>query len=219
MDDELEPREANAEELGGESQPEAAEAGDAVGSSETRSLDEMVARLGAEPAEAGPAEATDDEPELEAEGGTESEAALSDVSEGEPPVEVVPGAAPEPEGVAVADLVRDRLTTRVPFWVYGAVWAGFVGFMAYLLWPISSEPFVNSPDYAALVFGAVALLAGGIVLGFFVWLFSRLGTTRSERVGLVRAVAFRTAGWMTAGVVIWWIALVLLDLHRSGVVG
>ena len=186
-----------------ESEPDAAVPEPAA---EPPSLDEMVARL-SEPAstEAGAAADLSEEPADAGHAPGQPEPRLEDVEEFEVPV--------------TPPLMRHRMGTRLPFWVYGAAWAGFVGYMTYLLWPASLEPFVASPDYANFVMGGVALLAGGFVLGLVVWIFARIGTTKLERAGLMRAVAFRTAGWMAAGVTMWWIALYALDLHRAGVIG
>jgi hypothetical protein len=94
-----------------------------------------------------------------------------------------------------------------------------VGAMTYLLWPASSAPFVEAPIYRWFVFGGAAMLVAGLILGLAVWLAVRSGATTEEREGFGRAIAMRTAGWMAVGVALWWIGLVVLDLHRGGFLG
>jgi hypothetical protein len=179
-------------------------------------LDEMVAELTA-PAEpvspsAEPAEAP--EPVEEPAEGAEALPAPQAV----PPSTVTPG--PD-ETLAPAEVVRpvaDRLWTRIPFWVLGLVWAGLVGASAYALWPTSAEAFILSPLYPVFIFGAAALVAVGVVLGLIVWLTARSRAGEYGTAGVGRRIWTRALGWTAGGVALWWIALIVLDLHRTGVI-
>ena len=116
-------------------------------------------------------------------------------------------------------LVRNRLGTRLPAWIYAGVWVVFVGVMVYLLWPVASKSFVNQPDYAYMVIGGLVLAVAGPLTALGTWLFARMGTTASKRIGLARAVWMRCMLATVFGVSVWWIALFALDLHRTGVIG
>ena len=132
--------------------------------------------------------------------------------------------APEPseeaaEGeAAVSGLARQSLRTRLPFWIYGGVWIIFLGVMTYLIWPASVTTFTDSPLYAYLVLGGAALTVVGLFVGLFTWLGGRSGRSAEERQGLTQAITLRSAGWMAVGVALWWIVLMCLDLHRTGVI-
>jgi hypothetical protein len=124
----------------------------------------------------------------------------------------------EDEYAGVA-LVRDRLGAKLPAWAYAGVWVVFAAVMTYLLWPTATKPFIEQPDYAYMVVGGLALAVAGPVVALLTWLFARMGTTASERIGLVRAVWMRCMLATVFGVAIWWLALYALDLHRKGVIG
>jgi hypothetical protein len=119
-----------------------------------------------------------------------------------------------PEGLA-----RDRLAARLPFGIYVGVWVVFAGVMSYLLWPAASGPFTGLPFYAYLVLGGVALTVVGPLLGIVMWLVLRGRADGIARAGLARAIFMRAAAATLAGDLVWWLALVLLDLHRAGVLG
>jgi hypothetical protein len=50
-----------------------------------------------------------------------------------------------------------------------------------------------------------------------VWLVLRSGSDADERTGLVRALFLRASLAMLTGSVLWWAALIVLDLRRAGV--
>ncbi len=135
--------------------------------------------------------------------------------EGEPAEETAP---PEPEAEVPGEiaLAREPFGSRLPFWVYGAVWLVFTALMAFLIWPSATTAFVGTVDYGIFVYGGAGLLVGGLVLGLVVWLTSR--NASAGEPGMVRAIALRTVGWMAVGVLLWWGGLILLDLHRLGVI-
>jgi hypothetical protein len=114
--------------------------------------------------------------------------------------------------------VAARLWVRVPFWVLGAAWAGFVGALTYLLWPVSTAAFVTHPLYRYLVYGGAGLVGLGFALGLIVWVVALIRAGRGARAGIARAVWTRALGWTAGGVALWWIGLTLLDLHRAGII-
>jgi hypothetical protein len=191
-----------------EPEPEAAEAVEVVEpdpAAEQLSLDEMVDSLkDADPvaeAEAGETEVVDAPAEPEA------PAAAVD----EP---IAPPDAPEaPEGTL---LTRSRLAARLPFWILSGVWVVFAGVMTYVLWADATKPFADLPLYAGFIYGGVALTVAGLLVGVVVWLLLRRAAPEL-RAGLVRAVLLRAAAATLAGNLVWWAGLVVLDLHRSGV--
>ncbi|NTV38219.1 MAG: hypothetical protein HGA82_03455 [Anaerolineales bacterium] len=54
--------------------------------------------------------------------------------------------------------MRDTLAARLPFWIYAGSWVVFVGVLTYLLWPVSSQPFVEIQLYSYLVYGETITL-------------------------------------------------------------
>lgn len=167
----------------------------------------------------------------------DTEAAEEDAEQGESEAPAEEGEEPAEEGeesaepatwrdaaaaasaVTVPLPVRRRLSTRLPFWIYGGAWAVFVGVLTYLMWPLSGKPFVDYAYYAYLVYGGVGMLGIGLVVAITVWAVARSGTSKTEREGLVRAVWLRAAGWMAVGVILWWAGMYALDMHRLGLIG
>jgi hypothetical protein len=191
---------------------------------EDMSIEDMVGDL--ESAEERPEES----PEADAEAAvTEDDMAAEEVPVGESEPAEEGDEEPEPTSwrdavaasseVAVPELVRHRLATRLPFWIYGGTWAVLVGALIYLMWPVADKPSIDSPYYVYLVFGGAGMLAVGLVMAIVVWAASRPGASKAELEGLGRAICMRTAGWMAVGVIIWWVGMYALDLHRIGVIG
>lgn len=186
-------------------EPEAEPADEPAPVTEQLSLDEMVGELKETDAAEEPADT-----EAECESPAEAEAVVEGATEETvaPPV-----VAESPEGAVLA---RARLAARLPFWILTAVWAVFAGVMMYLLWADATKAFTSLPLYAALTFGGVGLTVAGPLLGLAVWLLLRRGEPEL-RGGLVRAVLLRAAVATLAGNLMWWASLIVLDLHRSGV--
>jgi hypothetical protein len=138
-----------------------------------------------------------------------------------------PDAAPEPAPLAAAEpvpaaeafprLARARLGARLPFWLYAGAWLVFAVGMAVALWTDAIAPFTSHPLYAWFVLGGAGLVALGPVIALVVWLVLRSGSDADERTGLVRALFLRASLAMLTGSVLWWAALIVLDLRRAGV--
>jgi chemotaxis protein histidine kinase CheA len=227
------PEEHPAPELVLEKEPEPAAAAAGL------TLDDMVAEIkesqGTE--EPAPGE-TQDAEGTEAAQGEVAETAESEAAEGEgvegatetvaeegaegavegAPADAAEAVATAEEAANETGPARDRMDTCVPFWVYGGVWVVFAGVMTYLLWPVSAGLFTGSSRYAIFVLGGAGLTVIGVFVGLAAWLTGRSGTSQEEKQGLTQAILLRTAGWMTVGVALWWIALIALDLHRTGVI-
>lgn len=184
------------------------------------SLDDMVGELSEGESDAEGADADGEAAEADAAAEAEAvEGETTEAGEGEPAEEPSWLDTVADATIAAPVAARYRLSTRVPFWVYGGAWALFAGAMTYLLWPLSGTPFVDSIYYAYFVYGGAGMIAIGAVTGVVVLLAARTGSTPAERIGLGRSVGLRTAGWMAVGVVLWWACLYALDLHRAGVIG
>jgi hypothetical protein len=181
----------------------------------TPTLDEMVAELAGSETTAAhaeePAAATAQEVSEEPE-----EVAEPAVDEGEPdgeaaaPLSSVPQTAPGPIG--------ERMWTRAPFWVAFGLFPVFTGVFAYLLWPAAAGALTMSPLYPSFVLGGAGLVLVSLVTGLVVGLTARAKAGHDGRVGLARAIWWRTFVWTAAGVAVWWIGMVLLDLHHAGVI-
>lgn len=143
----------------------------------------------------------------------------SDVEAPEPATDASAAALTSEEQVPEERLARDRLAARLPFGIYIGVWAVFAGVMTYLLWPIAVRPFVGTRLYAYFVLGGGALTVAGPLLGLGVWLAVRARAGEGTGAGLARAAFMRAAVATLAGDLLWWLGLVLLDLHRAGVLG
>jgi len=91
--------------------------------------------------------------------------------------------------------------------------------MAYLLWPISTAPFIGHPYYTILTFGGVGLTLAGPLSALAVWLLVRRSSDLELRAGLARAAFLRAAVATLAGNLLWWALLVALDVHRTGALG
>ncbi len=192
---------------------EEAAAGETAVVASSEELDDMVEAL----KEGAAAKAAEGEADAD-EGGPVAESADDETIAQEAEAEDEAYEEIEDEYAGVA-LVRNRLGAKLPAWAYAGVWVVFAGVMTYLLWPTAAKPFIEQPDYAYMVVGGLALAVAGPVVALLTWVFVRMGTTASERIGLARAVWIRCMLATVFGVAIWWLALYALDLHRKGVIG
>lgn len=111
--------------------------------------------------------------------------------------------------------VASRTWTIAPFIVLAAAWLGFTGALSYLVWTTSPAMPSASPHYGIMVLGGAALTLLGFVTGLTVWLLARSRAGEDE-ADVGRRVWFRAVGTTTAGVALWWVALMLLDVLRLG---
>jgi len=130
-----------------------------------------------------------------------------------------PEAEPAPAAPASELPVTKRAWSHAPFFVLGAAWIGFVAALTVLLWDSAAVSIVGSPLYPYFVFGGVALVLIGFVTGLTVWLLARGRVSDDERAGVAGAIWLRAVAWTAGGVALWWVGLILLDLHRAGVIG
>jgi hypothetical protein len=201
----------------------------AAGSGAQPSLDDLIADLAVEgePAdgEAGTAEdgaglaegdASDAPTRIEAEEARASEPQTAPV----PVAPVAPTASPiAADPAAEAGPMLERLWTHVPFWVIAGAWVVLTAAMTALLWNASAGGMSTGIPYAVLVLGGGALVVIGLVAGLVISLLVRGRTVPGERAGLFLAVWNRALLWTAGGVLVWWIGLLLLDLHHVAGIG
>jgi hypothetical protein len=192
---------------------------DAIGTAPVEpSLDDMVAHLREEPAE-DPGSVGRVVPDaVEAQDGEEPEAAPEAAVSGESVETAIADAPSEPDlEIDQADLVRSSTAARLPFWIYTGVWAVFAIALGVVMWPFATGPFVEVPVYGVFVLVGAALAIAAPTLAVIAWVVTKDRGGTSERAGLVRAIMFRMSLSMIAGVSLWWAALIVLDLHRAGI--
>lgn len=141
----------------------------------------------------------------------EPEASTSESTEPEP---AEPAAVEEivaaPEGVPAS-------VSWVPFSVYLGLWVVLaVATVVLLRTPAAAGGALWAPEYALSVYGGVALVALGPVLALVVWLFARSKAEPEHRTGLLSSALLRAAGATFIGVILWLVALYVLDLYRAG---
>lgn len=112
-----------------------------------------------------------------------------------------------------------RLWTQAPFWAVDAVWAILTLAAVIALWRAPSATFADGIAYGLLVLGGAALAFIGLVTGLVVWLVARSRAGDDERAGLGLAIWTRALAWTAGGVALWWVGLLVLDLHHAGVIG
>jgi hypothetical protein len=112
-----------------------------------------------------------------------------------------------------------RLGARLPFWLYVGAWLLFAAGMTVAMWPYATASFTAHPLYAWFVLGGAGLAVLGPVIAVVAWLVLRSGSDQDERVGLVRALFLRAAVAVLSGSLLWWAALIALDLRRAGLLG
>ena len=168
-------------------------------------LDELVADL----ASSGPG----DEANADAARAAEDESPSMTAAE-----EAVETAEQEVEPAAPKPLLR-RVWTRAPFWAVDAAWAILTLAAVIALWRAPAATFADGIAYGVLVLGGAALAFIGLMTSLIVWLVARSRAGQDERVGLGLAIWTRALIWTAGGVALWWVGLLVLDLHHSGVIG
>lgn len=186
-------------------------------------LDELVADIASsdagEAAEEADAEENASEGEAESVSEVEAEVEAAAAAEGAAALEATATEATPvieaPEGPA--PLLR-RLWTRVPFWTLDAVWLSLTVAVTVILWRAPAATFADGLPYAILVLGGAALAFTGLVTGLVVWLVARRRAGEDERAGLGLALWTRALAWTAGGVALWWVGLLVLDLHHAGLI-
>ena len=120
-----------------------------------------------------------------------------------------------------APAVGQEMWTRAPFWAVAAVWAIFAGVLAYLLWPTAPQGFdalMGSSLYSVLVWGGVALVVIGLVIGAVVRSRAQARGGAADRGPVGRAILLRALGWTAAGVAMWVVAMIVVSFHVVGVI-
>jgi hypothetical protein len=204
-------------------------ASDAAGSAAQPSLDDLIADLAVEgePADGETGTARDGAERAEdgasaAPTGVEAKEARASEPQAVP-VSVAPVAqAVSPiaaEPAAEAGPMLERSWTHVPFWVIAGAWVVLTAAMTALLWNASAGGVTTGIPYAVLVLGGGVLVVIDLVAGLVVSLMVRGRTAPGERAGLFLAVWYRALLWTAGGVLVWWIGLLLLDLHHVAGIG
>ena len=122
---------------------------------------------------------------------------------------------------AEAPPVENEMWTRAPFWTIAAAWAIFSGVLAYLLWSTATQGFdvlMGSSLYSVLVWGGVALVVVGLVIGAVIRSRAQARGSVVDRGTVGRSILLRTLGWTAAGVAIWVVAVVVVSFHAVGVI-
>ena len=136
----------------------------------------------------------------------------------EPEQETPAAEEPVENTVGPRPLLR-RWWTRVPFWVVDAVWVVLTVGAVVSLWRAPAATLTDGIAYTVLVLGGAALAFIGLVTGLVVWLVARSRAGEDERGGLGLTIWTRALAWTAGGVALWWIGLLVLDLHHAGVIG
>lgn len=204
-------------------EPEAVEAADEPADDLDAAIAEAGVNLDEEPAAAEPAETS--EPEDVAEGEAE-EPETAEEPEEEP--------AGEPESVgdesaeaeqAVAETATEQpaepapVRTKVsiwPFLIYDLLWLAFAGVIVWRFLELPADQAVfESTLYPIAVYVGVGLTAAGPLLILMTWLFS-WGRDGAPKGALFMSSLVKGAVATTAGVAMWWVALMVLDQMRLG---
>jgi hypothetical protein len=199
-------------------------AGNAAGSATQPTLDDLIADLAVEGA---PADVEQDAERAEGDASATPAASETDAAP-----EIEAGAAPEPvapmaqvavpkatEAPVEAGPMLERLWTHVPFWVIGGAWLVLTASMTALLWNATPGGVTGGIPYAALVFGGGVFVLIDLVAGLVISQMVRSRTAPGERSGLALAIWNRALLWTAGGVLLWWIGLLLLDLHHVAGIG
>ncbi|TDB38081.1 MAG: hypothetical protein D9V44_08545 [Actinobacteria bacterium] len=144
--------------------------------------------------------------------------AAGDVPVAEEPESAAQQAEPEETPVPVATPEGVPFSVSwVPFSVYLGLWVVLaVATVVLLRTPAAAGGALWAPEYALSVYGGVVLVALGPVLALVVWLIARSKAEPAHRTGLLTSALLRAAGATFIGVILWLVALYVLDLYRAG---
>lgn len=134
------------------------------------------------------------------------------------PERIDPLAAAMSDAFAGSPTVEAEMWTRVPFWLLGVAWIAFVGLLTYLQWPTASEDLQGTSLYQLMVYGGVALVVMGGVIGAVIWSRARSHADPVDRAVVSRSILLRAVGWTASGVAVWVIAMIALSLHSLDVI-
>ena len=134
------------------------------------------------------------------------------------PERIDPLAAAMSDAFAGSPTVEAEMWTRVPFWLLGIAWIAFVGVLTYLQWPTASEGLQGTSFYQLMVYGGVALVVTGGVIGAVIWSRARSHADLVDRAVVSRSILLRAVGWTASGVAVWVIAMIALSLHSLDVI-
>lgn len=147
----------------------------------------------------------------EATANLEAESTLDDIAPGT----IAPDA--EPDALEPTALPSAKDTVSIwPFVIYDVLWLAYAGA---LVWKFEQLPagqaVFESPLYQTAVLAGVGLTVLGPVLIFATW-FGSWGREGASKGALFISALIRGALATTAGVAMWWIALLVLDQLRLG---
>ncbi len=176
----------------------------------------------AAPEDVEPEAAPEETPEPEGEADLEPEPEPDEAAEPDEPVEAeVAEAEPaEPEESTESTGAPEEAPSSVswvPFSLYLGLWVVLaVATVVLLRTPAAAGGALWAPEYALSVYGGVALVALGPILALVVWLVARAKAEPEHRTGLLTSALLRSAGATFVGVILWLVALYMLDLYRAG---
>ncbi len=132
-----------------------------------------------------------------------------------PGSEAANDAEPVPSGSSAVPAPRDSVPWT-PFIVYVAVWVVFAGVV---IWRFSDVPqgqaVYDSPFYPLSVLAGVALTVAGPLLSLATWA-AAWGAPGASRWGQFVSALVKGSVATACGVLLWWIALVIVDQVRLG---
>ena len=121
------------------------------------------------------------------------------------------------EAAKSIDLPDDRVGIPLwPFWVYLGLWAVLVGLAVWQFMQVpAGSPISEVRIYSMTVLGGLVMTALGPLLALTVWLAVWLNRP-GRRTGLFSRVFIVGAASTLAGVAMWWVALMAVDMARLG---
>jgi hypothetical protein len=165
------------------------------------------------PGDDGLAAATGPEPEAVSEAATE--VVTEEVTEPEPPA-ATPPIEQASADAALVEAVAGGLTW-IPFAVYLGAWIALAAASAYLLQSATVEqPARWLPEYPALVFTGVVLVALGPLMSLVVWAVARTRRGAEHRRGLLASALVRGAVATFFGALLWIVTLYVIDVLTTG---